>query len=209
MCVFKYHAFIYFLRPPPWYGTFMLIIYIFYLKWCPFTSDSKFSKSTIVWFVSVMSEISLIWHHHFLRCRWCCTSRVSYTADDVVYAVLPLWHSWFGISTVWNTADVSALSQSPLNHTLIRVSPRIWRKQLVYVSGAYVNKNRSPKISWYGLFKSPGLTFQKILNILSLSPSYNATTWYSINCVTIRSHILSGGGCRGSRALTCYLRYTD
>ncbi len=24
MCVFKYHAFIYFLRPPPWYGTPML-----------------------------------------------------------------------------------------------------------------------------------------------------------------------------------------
>ncbi len=25
MCVFKYHAFIYFLRPPPWYGTVGLI----------------------------------------------------------------------------------------------------------------------------------------------------------------------------------------
>jgi hypothetical protein len=24
MCVFKYHAFIYFLRPPPWYGTFTI-----------------------------------------------------------------------------------------------------------------------------------------------------------------------------------------
>ncbi len=25
MCVFKYHAFIYFLRPPPWYGTLLLL----------------------------------------------------------------------------------------------------------------------------------------------------------------------------------------
>ncbi len=24
MCVFKYHAFIYFLRPPPWYGTILI-----------------------------------------------------------------------------------------------------------------------------------------------------------------------------------------
>ncbi len=26
MCVFKYHAFIYFLRPPPWYGTVAMVL---------------------------------------------------------------------------------------------------------------------------------------------------------------------------------------
>ncbi len=32
MCVFKYHAFIYFLRPPPWYGTFIIYgLYFFQL----------------------------------------------------------------------------------------------------------------------------------------------------------------------------------
>jgi hypothetical protein len=32
MSVFKYHAFIYFMRPPPWYGTAMIIILIIVLE---------------------------------------------------------------------------------------------------------------------------------------------------------------------------------
>ncbi len=28
MCVFKYHAFIYFLRPPPWYGTLIFMKFL-------------------------------------------------------------------------------------------------------------------------------------------------------------------------------------
>ncbi len=32
MCVFKYHAFIYFLRPPPWYGT-PIYVYLYLLWW--------------------------------------------------------------------------------------------------------------------------------------------------------------------------------
>ncbi len=36
MSVFKYHAFIYFLRPPPWYGTIHIYIYVhiyIYINW--------------------------------------------------------------------------------------------------------------------------------------------------------------------------------
>jgi hypothetical protein len=42
MCVFKYHAFIYFLRPPPWYGTSTKGLYVcMYSMYCISKADCE------------------------------------------------------------------------------------------------------------------------------------------------------------------------
>jgi hypothetical protein len=59
MCVFKYHAFIYFLRPPPWYGTGMTTNIrqsrsYMYFSW----TDIK----RLGWHSSAASHIHHMWH---------------------------------------------------------------------------------------------------------------------------------------------------
>jgi hypothetical protein len=46
MCVFKYHAFIYFLRPPPWYGTVHYLINV--RTWAIFFSRHLANVSSMV-----------------------------------------------------------------------------------------------------------------------------------------------------------------
>jgi hypothetical protein len=49
MCVFKYHAFIYFLRPPPWYGTTLLVyLWEWYIP-LNFTFLNQWQYSVSIW----------------------------------------------------------------------------------------------------------------------------------------------------------------
>ncbi len=67
MCVFKYHAFIYFLRPPPWYGT---ILTVKKLQWfLHFVINNFF---LVILFANFLSDLK-IWHKIFRFVGFCST----------------------------------------------------------------------------------------------------------------------------------------
>ncbi len=58
MCVFKYHAFIYFLRPPPWYGTSLSVTSLPASLLSPFPTILTIQKYFFNLFSGALEEIS-------------------------------------------------------------------------------------------------------------------------------------------------------
>ncbi len=62
MCVFKYHAFIYFLRPPPWYGTCMCTYIYTYLY-----GYSTWTYTDTYIFITFHKSCSAVWRFSWQR----------------------------------------------------------------------------------------------------------------------------------------------
>jgi hypothetical protein len=112
MCVFKYHAFIYFLRPPPWYGTitfhednimtFFLGVFIFiiFFQWsCSLCSVLYLERTNVGWShacldMSVLCQchacVSIM--HVSVSCIWQCLACVNVMHVEIIAHLAGVMH---------------------------------------------------------------------------------------------------------------------